>query len=270
MPFLSRHLRLALHRTWWNRLAHADPYWAVLTEPGKEGRNWDPQAFFLTGTETVAAEIHHLKTRGIELRFDHALDFGCGLGRLTNGLAGHFAQTTGVDISSTMLKQARQLSRHPDRIRFVKTADPRLRNLPDNAFDFVYSEITLQHIPPAESEVYIASLVRLARPGGAISFQLPASLPPPDPVEQFRFSSWPPTLWRRLQRMGGRLWRQSRHYWQPHMPMYAVPRLRVIALIEAAGARVVEVAPSPSAGPAIESFHYRAVKVAPSQSAAGK
>ncbi len=260
MPSLSRRLRLALHRTWWNRYAHADPYWAVLTESGKEAGKWNPEAFFRTGTETVANELNQLKACGLALRFEHALDFGCGLGRLTNGLADHFARTTGVDISAAMLKQARQLSRHPGRIEFVQTADPQLRSLPADSFDLVFSEITLQHIPPAETELYLTSLVRLARPGGAISFQLPATLPPPHPVERFKFSLWPPTLWMRLQRLRVRLWERSRRYWQPHMPMYAVPRPRVIALLEAAGARLVEITASPSAGPSIESFHYRAVK----------
>ena len=42
--------------------------------------------------------------------------------------------------------------------------------------------------------------------------------------------------------------------------MYASPRDRVVALLEAAGAHVVEVTPNPAAGPTIESYHYRAVK----------
>ncbi len=263
MSSFSRLVRIALHRTWWNRYARSDPYWAVLTESDKKQGGWDSEEFFRTGAATIDEELRRLHACGVALRLDQALDFGCGLGRLTNGLARHFARTTGVDISPAMLQRARALVRHPGKIEFVATADPALALLPSDRFDLVYSEITLQHIAPADAELYIASLVRLARPGGAISFQLPATLPPPHPVETFKFSSWPPTLWKRLKRLAARLWQRARPYWRPHMPMYAIPRARVVALLEAAGARLVEIAPSGAAGATIESFHYRAVKAGP-------
>ena len=260
MNALARFLRIALHRVWWNRYARSDPFWAVLTETDKKQGRWDEAAFFRTGEETIDGELRRLQACGVELRLGCALDFGCGLGRLTNGLARHFGHTTGVDISPAMLKRAARLVRHPGKIDFVATADPRLGHLPDDRFDLVYSEITLQHIAPADAEVYLTSLLRVARPGGAISFQLPSQLPPPHPVEHFKFSFWPPTFWMRFQRLRLRVWDRSRRYWQPHMPMYAIPQDRVVALLEAAGARLIEIVPSPAAGPTIESFHYRAVK----------
>lgn len=260
MSDLSRRLRIALHRTWWNRYARSDPYWAVLTETDKRRGGWDSDEFFRTGAVTIDEELQRLQSCGIELHRGTALDFGCGLGRLTNGLARHFERTTGVDISPAMLRRAKRLVRHPEKIEFVATSDPQLATLPAGAFDFVYSEITLQHIAPAESEQYIASLVRLARPGGAISFQLPARIPPPHPYEKFKFSIWPPTLWMRVKRYTVQTWKRALPYWRPHMPMYAIPRERVVALVEAAGARVVEITPSNAAGPTIESFHYRAVR----------
>lgn len=260
MSTFSRLFRIALHRTWWNRYARSDPYWAVLTDSDKRRGGWDSDAFFRTGAVTIDEELQRLRSCGIDLRHGEALDFGCGLGRLTNGLARHFDRTTGVDISPAMLRRAKRLVRHPDKIEFVATADPQLALLPSDRFDLVYSEITLQHIAPAESEQYIASLVRLARAGGAISFQLPARIPPPHPLERFKFSIWPPTLWMRVKRFAVQTWKQALPYWRPHMPMYSIPRERVVALVEAAGARIVEVTPSDAAGPTIESFHYRAVK----------
>ena len=260
MSSLSRRFRIALHRTWWNRYARSDPFWAVLTESDKQRGGWDAEAFFRTGEATIDEELRRLQAVGLALRLDRALDFGCGLGRLTNGLAGHFAHTTGVDISPAMLQRATRLVRHPGKIEFVATSDPQLGLLPSDTFDLVYSEITLQHIAPAEAERYIASLVRLARPGGAISFQLPARIPPPHPLERFKFSFWPPTLWMRVKRFAVQTWKQALPYWRPHMPMYAIPRERVVALLEQSGARIVEIAPSAAAGHTIESFHYRAVK----------
>ncbi len=260
MSEFARRFRIALHRAWWNRYARSDPFWAVLTEADKKAGRWDAADFFQSGRTTIETELAQLRRCGLSPSFEHAIDFGCGLGRLTNALAEHFAHTTGIDISPSMLRRARRLVQHPDKIDFVATADPRLATLPSAAFDFVYSEITLQHIAPAESEVYIGSLVRLARPGGAISFQLPTHIPPPHPYERFKFSVWPPTLWMRTKRYAVQTWKRALPYWRPHMPMYALPRERVVELLEAAGARLIEATPSNAAGPTIASLHYRAVK----------
>lgn len=260
MSDLARRFRIALHRTWWNRYARSDPFWAVLTESDKKSGKWDTADFFQSGRTTIEAELAQLRRCGLDPRFERAVDFGCGLGRLTNALAEHFTHTTGIDISPSMLRRAQRHARHPEKLAFVATADPRLATLPSAAFDFVYSEITLQHIAPAESEQYIGSLVRLARPGGIVSFQLPTRIPPPHPYEKFKFSVWPPTLGMRIKRYAVQSWKRALPYWRPHMPMYAIPRERVVALLEAAGARLVETTPSNAAGPTIESLHYRAVR----------
>jgi hypothetical protein len=46
--------------------------------------------------------------------------------------------------------------------------------MPAASFDFIYSDIALQHIPPDQSRAYIAEFLRVLRPGGLAVFQLTA------------------------------------------------------------------------------------------------
>ena len=54
-----------------------------------------------------------------------ALDFGCGVGRLSQALTKYFEQVAGVDISHTMIAKAKEVDHGPARIRYVvkTTAD---------------------------------------------------------------------------------------------------------------------------------------------------
>src|SRR4051812_46865197 len=93
------------------------------------------------------------------MRFGRALDFGCGVGRLTQALARHFTHVTGIDISEQMLDLARQYNRHGERVEYALNTRPDLSQWPDHTFDFVYSIITLQHMEPVYARRYIAEFV---------------------------------------------------------------------------------------------------------------
>ena len=81
------------------------------------------------------------------------------MGRLTQALAEHFEEVHGVDISSAMIQQARGHNRHGERCRYVVNEVDDLRIFPGDYFDFIYSNITLQHMPARYSQRYIGSLV---------------------------------------------------------------------------------------------------------------
>lgn len=156
----------------WEALAKRDPMWVILTETGKEGR-WDPDEFFDSGRREVAAALELLRERyGVTPKTGTALDFGCGLGRLTQGLAGHFERVHGVDISSAMVAQARQHNRHGARVEYHANASDRLPMLADGSVDFIYSRLVLQHIPRASVERYLAEFARALAPGGVAMFQV--------------------------------------------------------------------------------------------------
>ena len=51
-----------------------------------------------------------------------------------------------------------------------------LRLFPDDHFDFIYSNIVLQHMEPGYSRKYIQEFIRILVPGGLVVFQLPSEL----------------------------------------------------------------------------------------------
>jgi SAM-dependent methyltransferase len=110
---------------------------------------------------------------GVPRQFRHAIDFGCGVGRLTRALRAHFAECHGVDISSTMLEMAVRLTPECD----FRNA-PDLNSFPVGYADLVYSNLVLQHQPDrSHATALIRDMVRVLAPGGLLAFQMPVHLP---------------------------------------------------------------------------------------------
>lgn len=165
-----------LQRTW-EELAQADPLWAICTDPAKQNKRWSREEFFATGRNEVGMVLRCLADLGMSVDGEApALDFGCGVGRLTRALAEHFAECWGVDISPTMIRLAKEFNRDLPQCQFVLNERDKLESLQDNYFGFVYTSIVLQHMAEGFIRKYIAELVRVLRPGGVLVFQLPDSL----------------------------------------------------------------------------------------------
>lgn len=160
----------------WETLAQRDPMWAILSDPAMKGGKWDPAAFFESGRTGIDNILRHIEAAKFPLHRGTALDFGCGIGRLTQALAGHFEKTYGVDISPTMIAQAESYNRFGDSCKYVVNDSPDLHRFADDMFDFVYSDAVLQHIPPEASKAYIEEFVRVLKPGGLLAFQVPSVL----------------------------------------------------------------------------------------------
>lgn len=168
-------MNLHSHKKVWESLAAADPMWAILTTEEKRGK-WDVEEFFREGEKEVRQLMNDLEALKIPLEYNAVLDFGCGMGRVTQALCHYFKQATGVDISSRMISLAEQFNRHPERCRYVVNNAPHLQQCTSDSFDLVYSNIVLQHIAPSLSKQYIREFVRVVKPGGLIVFQLPSWL----------------------------------------------------------------------------------------------
>jgi SAM-dependent methyltransferase len=169
-----------LERVWYN-LGRQDPFWAALTDTDKQHGGWSRDEFFETGSAEIDATLETASRNGWTVRRGRALDFGCGAGRLTQALAARFERVDGVDISRSMIARARRDNRHGDTCRYLHNAAPDLSVFSDATFDFIYSALTLQHIPSEYAQQYIAEFVRVLAPQGMLIFQLPSHRAPIEP-----------------------------------------------------------------------------------------
>jgi SAM-dependent methyltransferase len=162
----------------WETLGRTDPLWAILTDPGRRGGRWDPAEFFETGRRTVGKVMRAIDQRGSLPRRERALDFGCGVGRLTQALCDHFDLVDGVDVAASMIERARGYNRFGDRCRYTINDRPDLSLYADGSFDLVSSSLVLQHMRPEYAARYVAEFARVVRIGGIIWFQLPSHVRP--------------------------------------------------------------------------------------------
>ena len=157
----------------WQSLGVDDPLWAILNDPKAKGGRWSVEEFLQTGEIEVDRVFAWLETRGPKkIRYGRALDFGCGAGRLTQALAKRFDRCSGVDIAQSMVEAAQKLD-PPGNCEFIVNERPDLSLFADGSFDFIYSSIVLQHIPPPYAVNYISEFCRLLAPGGLAAFQIP-------------------------------------------------------------------------------------------------
>lgn len=162
----------------WDALGRVDAFWAVLAFPERRAGGWDEETFFETGEAEIAGVMEELERLRPGLARGRALDFGCGVGRLTRALASRFESCTGVDISTEMIERARSLNRRVPGCEFAVNTAEDLALFEDGAFDFVYSSIVLQHLPDRRRVLgYVREFVRLLAPGGMAAFQVPHRIP---------------------------------------------------------------------------------------------
>jgi SAM-dependent methyltransferase len=153
----------------WERYGAFDPYYGVLSEPDFHHSRLDAAAqerFFETGRQYVAETLAAIESAvGSDFECRRALDYGCGVGRLTLPLAERCEHVYGVDVSPSMLREA---ERNANRMKLQNVewvAADRLDEL-SGCYDLVQSFLVFQHIPVREGERIFAKLVCGLRPGG--------------------------------------------------------------------------------------------------------
>lgn len=226
-------------------LARTDPYWTVLSDPSKREREWDPEEFFQSGEDVIRSleerlAPHHLRTRG-----QRALDFGCGVGRLTFPLSRRFDHAIGVDLSATMLEEARRNKGRGNSCEFILNTEDSLSFLEPRSLDFAYSDIVFQHMAPSSAKRYFLEIAEALKPGGSFAFQLPSH-----PLYKRRIGKR--RLFYRLkalrQFLGGK---------KAYFEMNAIPLYQLINYIETnAHLRLVTLWDYPVAGPYWQSYLY--------------
>jgi len=225
----------------WNIYGETDPLWSILSASGKQGGKWDTTAFFETGVREIAEVMESLERLGVQLQRQRALDFGCGVGRLTQALGGHFNNVVGVDIAPSMIAQAGALNRLGERCQYFLNDAPNLKIFNKDSFDFIYSKYVLQHMTQTYVIGYLNEFLRVLATQGVLVFQLPSEY---HPEREHR------TTKQAVARMAPRklldTYRKLRN--KPIMEMHPIPRDQIIQVLESAGARVVHVADDPHDG----------------------
>jgi ubiquinone/menaquinone biosynthesis C-methylase UbiE len=266
----------------WNRFGETDPLWAILTHAGKKGNRWQFDEFFCTGEAEVGVIMDYVHSLGINLLRSKALDFGCGVGRLTQALANYFGEVDGVDIAPSMIRLAKRYNRHPRNCKYYLNTRADLRLFGDATFDFIYTNITLQHMEPRYTKAYLKEFLRLLSPEGVLIFNPPTGpiLPPEAQdggtkakedqrertnaiegknllaiTKQFIKSRTPGTIFKVYD-----FYRSLRAPDFPRIEMYPIKREEVERFLELNGARILGVVQIGIAGREWLSYRYSVAK----------
>lgn len=231
---------LEKHRRDWDELGELDPFWAVLSDPSRQFGRWELEEFFETGEAEVEQLLSEANLLGYPASRIRALDFGCGIGRLTRPLAAHFQECTGVDISEAMVTKARELGRSTTNCSFMVGDGAGLGGIPSDFVDFIVSKLVLQHLPGKKViQSCIQDFVRVLKKDGLLVFQLPCFIPIRNRLQLRR------RAYACLRTMG---FRHSFVYQRLHLNpirMNHIPQEEVSRLIEFCGAKLLLVRPDP-------------------------
>ena len=221
----------------WNALAEIDPYWAVLThDEFQGGAAGKLEVFLQSGSEYVGRLWTVIEsTLGAPFAPARALDFGCGVGRVTLPLAARCGNVLGLDIAASMLVQARVLAADArvTNVQFAQSED--LQSIADRTFDFVHSFIVFQHIPEARGLRLLERLMDVLEDGG---------------VGAVHVLYYNPDMASMPERFIKRAWRALRRPFRrvPQMQMNTYALNAVCRIIQQAGVRQMHVLPTDHGG----------------------
>lgn len=206
----------------WRKFGETEPHWSVLTgdEFKQDSIYENLDLFYSIGEEDISYIVSALK-RNCVWNGDkaNALDFGCGVGRLSLALAPHVGHVTGIDISAAHIVHARERADKTGVHNVTFASIETIEGIDAlNKFDLIISLIVLQHNPPPVIVVLLEKLLSRLTSGGVAVIQIPTYI-----IGQ-RFS------------VEEYLSKQ-----QPSMEMNAVPQRVIYEAIDRADAKIVEV-----------------------------
>jgi SAM-dependent methyltransferase len=159
----------------WEQWGRKDPYFGVLTQEKFRSLALTEEArreFFESGSmhvnHVLAACRHHLDAGFAPRR---VLDFGCGVGRLVIPFAAVAEQVVGLDVSDSMLEEARRncAEQAIRNVSLLKSDDT--LSAVQGPFDLIHSFIVFQHIPVERGKRLFVELLSHLAEGGIAAVQ---------------------------------------------------------------------------------------------------
>jgi 2-polyprenyl-3-methyl-5-hydroxy-6-metoxy-1,4-benzoquinol methylase len=153
----------------WQRIGRDQPYWGVLSTDRfrSERLSEDAKAeFFKTGEDHLRHVLCVIRRVRPSFQPKRTLDFGCGVGRVTIPIARMCKEVVGVDVSDSMLEEAR-------RNAMLAKVAIELRKDISGTFDFIHSHIVFQHIRRDVGMALVRDIVKRLNPGGAAMLNFP-------------------------------------------------------------------------------------------------
>ena len=160
----------------WEEWGRRDPYFGVITDQKFRRSEMDDRSkkeFFESGESHVQGVLATIR-RHIDPAFAPrtVADFGCGVGRLLIPFSKIADEVVGLDVSTSMLEEARR-NCDEQGLRNVRlcASDDSLLSLRES-FDLIHSCIVFQHIPLERGRAIFSKLLLHLRPGGVGAIHL--------------------------------------------------------------------------------------------------
>lgn len=154
----------------WEKFGRRDPYYGVITHDRFRKSKLDDKSlveFFKSGQDHVEYVLDTIRVH-VQDGFSpsRVLDFGCGVGRCAIPLTRISKFVVGVDISDSMLEEARKNCSELSISNLQLTkSDDNLSQVAGN-FDLIHSSFVFQNIPRKRGEKIFKRLVELLSDNG--------------------------------------------------------------------------------------------------------
>jgi trans-aconitate methyltransferase len=213
----------------WTHLGNIKPHFSVLTDKkfSPEHLQDNINEFWASGESEYRNIQAVLARNGVEeVSRRTAVEYGCGVGRVTMALAGRFKEVHAYDVSPGHLKLA---SERAQQLSLVNVQFHQCKDALGDSLapcDFFYSRIVLQHNPPPVIHRILQRALAALTSGGLAVFQVPTF----QTNYSFDVARWLAT---------------------PHvldMQMHCLPQQVIFALAANAGCEVLEVMSDASTG----------------------
>lgn len=171
------------YRSFWNNMARDKPSAFVAVAGSPFGQPPTEESITAHGLDSARIIMKTLEIGPA----DAVLEVGVGVGRLAEHLAPRCGQFTGLDISSNMIRIARdRLARFPN-VKLLAHERSDLSPFPDHSFHKVFFQVVLIHLDREDAYHYMRETFRVLAPGGLAWFQF-YNLQHPKGFQEFKFA----------------------------------------------------------------------------------